>query len=71
MLQKNAQQNEAQFNEMKFNFEKCLLDNNQLNQMLQRATSEHEKQVGKLKSQVSSIISYAVLKSHLIALMLI
>jgi len=56
MLQKNAQQNETQFKEMKFNFEKCLLDNNQLNQMLQRVNSEHEKQVGKLKSQVRLIV---------------
>lgn len=53
MLQKNAQQNETQFKEMKLNFEKCLLDNNQLNQMLQHVNSEHEKQIDKFKSQVS------------------
>lgn len=60
MLQKNAQQNESQFKEMKLNFEKCLLENNQLNQMLQHVNSEHENQVGKLKCQVSLRISYSV-----------
>jgi hypothetical protein len=52
MLHKNAQQNEAQFKEMKINYEKCHLEKSQLNQMLQRVNSDHEKQVEKLKSQV-------------------